>query len=111
MIQKNLIWLANAKQRVSTFPRAVRETIGHQLWLVQNGIHPTDSKVMSTVGTGVLELRVHHFNEYRVIYIAKFMEAVYVIHAFVKKTQSTSNRDVRIAATRYRQLISNRETT
>lgn len=60
---------------------------------------------MPTVGHGVREIRVHTENEYRVFYVAKFAEAVYVLHAFVKKTQQTAKRDIDLAAERYRRLL------
>lgn len=60
---------------------------------------------MPTVGSGVKEIRVHDRNEYRVMYIAKFTEAVYVLHAFVKKTPQTSKADIELARTRLKQLM------
>ncbi|MDO8369652.1 MAG: type II toxin-antitoxin system RelE/ParE family toxin [Candidatus Nitrotoga sp.] len=57
-----------------------------------------------TVGPGVAEIRIHAENEYRIIYIAKFEEAVYVLHGFTKKTQQTSKRDIDLAAKHYREL-------
>lgn len=57
------------------------------------------------LATGVREIRVHAENEYRVFYVAKFAEAVYVLHAFVKKTQQTAKRDIDLAAERYRRLL------
>ncbi len=59
---------------------------------------------MATVGLGAIELRIHGQVEHRVIYLAKFETAVYVLHAFVKKTQRTSPRDLELATTRYRMM-------
>jgi phage-related protein len=59
---------------------------------------------MISVGPGVAEIRIHAENEYRIIFIAKFEEAVYVLHGFIKKTQQTSKRDIDLAAKRYREL-------
>lgn len=59
---------------------------------------------MSTIGPGVREIRIHVDGEFRVIYIAKFEEAIYVLHAFQKKTQKTSKKDIDIAKTRLREL-------
>jgi len=56
---------------------------------------------MSAVGSGVKEIRIHEENEYRVLYVAKFEESVYVLHAFVKKTQQTLKRDISLAKQRY----------
>lgn len=107
-MSKPLIWLGNAKEVVSGFPNRVRVDIGHQLWLVQEGEPPDDWKPVTSVGAGVVELRVHHDNEYRVMYVAKFAEAVYVIHAFVKKTQRTSQKDLELAEQRYKELVASR---
>ena len=63
---------------------------------------------MSTVGSGVKEIRVHDDTEYRVMYVAKFEEAVYVLHAFVKKTQRTSKQDLEIAGDRFSDLVEER---
>lgn len=63
---------------------------------------------MPSIGAGASEIRVHAENEYRVIYVAKFEEAVYVLHAFAKKTRATSLRDVRVAQQRYREMVAQR---
>ncbi len=59
---------------------------------------------MLNVGAAAYEIRVHVFGEWRVIYVAKFADAVYVLHAFQKKTQQTRKEDIELAATRYKQL-------
>lgn len=63
---------------------------------------------MSTIGPGVRELRVHTALEHRVCYIAKFAEAIYVLHAFEKRTKKTSQRDLDLARQRYQALIAQR---
>lgn len=63
---------------------------------------------MPSIGPGVKEIRVHAENEYRVLYMAKFDEAVYVLHAFVKKKQQTARQDVELASNRYRALVRKR---
>jgi len=61
---------------------------------------------MKTVGPGVREIRVREASgAYRVIYIATLEDAVYVLHAFRKKTRATSKRDLDLAATRFRELM------
>ena len=106
---KPITWLGNAKEIVSNFPGDVRTDIGHQLWLVQEGEPPSDWKPMATAGAGVIELRLHHDNEYRVLYVAKFVEAIYVIHAFAKKTERTSPKDIKLAEQRYKELLASRK--
>jgi phage-related protein len=108
-MSKELIWLGDAREVVRDFPKAVREDVGHQLWSVQEGDEPDDWKPMPTVGAGVTELRIHHESEYRVLYVAKFAEGVYVLHAFVKKTQRTARKDLRLAEQRYKDLVGSRK--
>lgn len=65
---------------------------------------PSDFKPMLAVGSGAYEIRIHVLGEWRVIYVAKFDDAVYVPHAFHKKTQKTRKEDIELAARRYKQL-------
>jgi len=65
---------------------------------------PSDWKPMSSIGQGVKEIRIHIEGEFRVIYIAKYKEGIYILHAFQKKTQKTPKRDIDIAKTRFREL-------
>lgn len=60
---------------------------------------------MTTIGSGVREIRVHTETEHRVCYVARFAEGVYVLHVFEKRTQKTAARDVELARTRYRELL------
>ena len=71
---------------------------------IQRGLMPSDFKPLITVGTGAYEIRIHVLGEWRVVYVAKFDDAVYVLHAFQKKTQKTSKKDIELAAKRYQQL-------
>ena len=73
--------------------------------LIQLGLDPLDWKAMETVGAGVKEIRIRMETAYRVLYVAKFSEAVYVLHAFVKKTPKTSKKDIDLATERYKALI------
>lgn len=85
---------------------AVRREAGYQLDQVQNGQEPDDWKPMNTVGQGVKEIRIRDaVGAFRVIYVAKFADAVYVLHCFQKKTEKTSKPDVDLAAKRYRDLL------
>lgn len=71
-------------------------------------MEPFDWKPMSTIGPGVREIRVHTALEHRVCYIAKFGEAIYVLHAFEKRTRKTSQRDLDLARQRYQMFIAQR---
>lgn len=88
------------------FPEDARREVGIQLDRLQRGIDPDDWKPMKTVGHGVREIRVREASgAYRVIYFATFENAVYVLHAFQKKTQATSKRDLDLATTRFKELM------
>ena len=63
---------------------------------------------MASIGVGVQEIRVHTETEHRVCYVARFLEAIYVLHAFEKRTRKTSRADLELARTRYRELLGHR---
>ena len=81
---------------------------GHELELVQAGREPKDWKPMPSVGLGVSEIRVRVGAAFRVIYMAKFAEAVYVLHAFQKQSQKTARADIELAKRRFRAVIEER---
>jgi phage-related protein len=88
------------------FPKTARQEAGYQIDRVQHGEEPSDWKTMKTVGPGVQEIRVRDEGDaYRVIYIAKLENAVYVLHCFQKKTRKTRQADLDLAARRYRELM------
>jgi phage-related protein len=89
---------------VRDFPPDARRAAGYELRRVQRGQSPTDWKPMSGVGLGVNEIRIHMGTEYRVLYVAKFEEAVYVLHAFEKKSRQTRDSDLALARERLKQV-------
>ena len=97
--------MASSRSDVRAFPRDARRLAGFQLRRVQRGLEPFDWKPMPAVGPGVREIRVHTALEHRVLYIAKFAEAVYVLHAFEKRTRKTPQRDVSLARQRFHELL------
>lgn len=91
------------------FPLDARQDVGYQLSQVQQGEQPDDFKPLPIVGPGVQELRVwSEQGTFRVVYLARLPEAVYVLHAFQKKTQTTPKADIDLAARRYRDLMKGR---
>lgn len=88
------------------FPLAARREAGYQLDRVQNGQEPNDWKPMNSVGQGVQEIRIRDASgAFRVLYVARFADTVYVLHCFQKKTEKTSKADVDLAARRYRDVL------
>jgi len=103
---KNLKFIGRSIEDLRDFSKTVRQEIGTQLRQLQRGIEPNDWKPMPTIGSGVREIRVRdESGAYRVIYVAKFTDAIYVLHVFQKKTQKTEKRDLDLAAKRYRELL------
>ncbi|MCC8994899.1 MAG: type II toxin-antitoxin system RelE/ParE family toxin [Candidatus Contendobacter sp.] len=101
---KSLIFVGSSLDDLRDFPPEARRVVGHELNLVQHDLEPSDWKPMPDVGLGVREVRVHVLGEWRVLYVAKFAEAVYVLHAFQKKRRQTARSDLELAARRYRTL-------
>jgi phage-related protein len=101
---KTLQWIGTSRDDVSDFPAEARREVGFELFAVQSGHMPSDFKPMPQVGKGAYEIRIHVFGEWRVIYVARMADVVYVLHAFQKKTQKTRKEDLELAARRYRQI-------
>ena len=101
MPDKSIIWLGSSRRDLRAFPALARRLAGFQLRRVQQGLDPDDWKPMQTVGPGVREIRIHVAGAHRVFYLATRAEAIYVLHAFEKKTQKTSAQDLRIGRERF----------
>src|ERR1700694_1667784 len=102
---KPLEWLGSSRDAIRRFPTNARRRAGHELRRVQSGSQPSDWKPMSSIGPGVQEIRIHSGLEHRVFYVARFEEAVYVLHACEKKTRKTSKYDLELARSRFRELL------
>ena len=106
---KEIRWVGSSYDDLVAFPKAPRKEAGFQLGKVQAGLDPTDWKPFDEVGAGAREIRISDAKGiFRVMYVAKFEEAVYVLHCFQKKSQATSKQDKDIAAARYRAVRSAR---
>ena len=105
MLMKDIIFLGDSLQNIRSFPEDARQDTGRQLLLVQRGDEPHDWKTIKSVGRGAKEVRVRApGGAYRTIYIATMPDAVYVLHAFQKKTQKTRKQDIDLAAKRLADL-------
>lgn len=101
---KPLCFVGTSRDDLSVFPAAARNRAGHELFMVQCNRPPADWKPMSGIGPGACEIRIRvAAGAYRVIYVARFEEAVHVLHAFQKKTRKTSKSDLELARQRYRE--------
>ena len=103
---KPVTFLGDSLDKVRAFPAGARPEACFQIDRVQRGLDPDNWKPMKTVGPGVREIRIRDAaGAFRVIYIATFAEAIFVLHAFQKTSQATSKRDLGLAETRLKELM------
>ena len=98
---KPLKFIGSSDDDLAAFPREVKHVAGYQLFRVQTSLMPSDWKPMLNVGASAYEIRVHALGEWRVIYVAKFSDRVYVLHASKKKTQQIRKEYIELATVRY----------
>ena len=101
---KSLRFVGTSLSDLGDFPVDARRLGGFELWQVQKGLMPSDFKPMLNVGPGAYEIRIRVAGEWRVIYVARFADSVYVLHAFRKKARKTRKEDIEVASRRYRQI-------
>ncbi len=110
--EKPIQWIGSSYRDLCSFPREARRQAGYNLGLVKHGLMPADFKPFDEVGPGTYEIRISTEEggkvQHRVFYVAKFPEAVYVLHAFQKKTRETSEHDKRVGRARYREMLQDR---
>lgn len=100
-MMKAIEFLGDSLAAIRSFPTSARREAGFQLGQVQAGSEPDDWKPMTSVGSGVREIRIRDSaGAFRVLYVATFVDAIYVLHAFQKKSQATPKRDIDLARTR-----------
>jgi len=88
-VPKPVVWVGSSKDDISALPGPVKASLGHRLRQVQDGETPLDMKPLAQFGTGVFELRESFDkNAYRLVYVVNLERAVYVLHAFMKKSKS-----------------------
>lgn len=103
---KTVVFRGSSLDDLRSFPASAMREAGYQIDRIQNGLLPDDFKPMTSVGSAVAEIRIwDEAGTFRVIYIAKFENAIYVLHCFQKKSQKTSKKDIDLAAKRYKDLI------
>lgn len=105
MATKPVVWVGSSLRDIRRFPPDARRRAGYEIHQVQLGLEPSDWKPMPSVGSGVKEIRVHTDVEHRVFYVASFAEAVYVLHAFLKKSRKTPRGDIETAKRRLRDVV------
>ncbi|WP_257274215.1 MULTISPECIES: type II toxin-antitoxin system RelE/ParE family toxin [unclassified Endozoicomonas] len=107
--EKPIFWMGSSLEDLLEFPDLAKREAGYQLSRIQHDLDPEHWKDFKTVGAGVREIIIsEEGGAFRVMYLAKFEEAVYVLHSFQKKTQQTSQHDKQVAARRYKQVPAER---
>lgn len=101
---KPLRFIGSSLDDLKSFPAEARREAGFELDATQRGLMPSDFKPMLNVGSVAYEIRLHVLGEWRIIYVAKMHDAIYVLHAFQKKTQKTKSKDIELAASRYKRI-------
>ena len=104
-LDKPLRWVGSSHADLRAFPEVARRRAGYQLRRVQEGLAPDDWRPMPSVGPGVAEIRIHADGEHRVLYLARFEEAIYVLHAFVKHSRRTRSLDLELGRKRLSDVI------
>ena len=108
--RKEIRWIGSSYDDLLEFSAEIKKKAGFQLGRVQAGLDPDDWKPFDDAGAGLKEIRIKDSQGiFRVMYVAKFEEAVYVLHCFQKKTEATSKSDKNIAEARYRAVVISRK--
>ncbi len=107
MEPKPLKFVGSSLDDLRDFPEEARRAAGFELRAVQSGFDPRDWRAMPSIGSGVREIRVRVLGEWRVIYVAKMADAIYVLHAFQKKSQKTNKNDIELARKRLKEIGGN----
>ena len=101
---KPVVFVGSSLNDLRDFAPLARQMAGFQIDRVQNGLMPEDSKPMPNVGQGVYEIRVNVQGAWRVLYISRLEDAIYVLHCFQKKTLKTRKEDIDLAQKRYKEI-------
>ena len=106
---KEIVWQGDSRKVTHGFPKGARNALGKELTRVQLGLQPRDGKWLTEIGPGVQEIRVAYSKEaYRVIYVARLANRIYVLHAFHKKAKkgiATPKEELDLATKRYKDLV------
>jgi len=105
-MMKPVQFCGNSLDDLRAFPATARREAGYQIDRVAHGLMPEDFKPLPSIGSAVAEIRVwDEAGTFRMIYVAKFAQAVFVLHCFQKKSQQTAKRDINLATRRYKELV------
>ena len=107
MSTKDVIWLGDSRKILVGFPDKIREDLGWNLWQLQKGQQPANSRPMTSIAAGVFELKVSDQDSwFRVLYYIRVRNKIVVLHSFAKKSRKTDRRDLDLATQRLKKLLS-----
>jgi len=101
---KELKFVGLSLDDLRNFPEEARRVAGFEPRAVQNGLEPRDWKPMKSVGSGVKEIRIHVLGEWRIVYVAKLADAIFVLHAFQKRSRKTNKNDIELVRKRFKEI-------
>ena len=103
----SVVWEGNCLEVLRTFPNHIKRGLGREIQRLQEGEKPLNSRPMKSIGQGVFELRqMDEKGWYRLIYLKKVGDRLFILHSFVKKSAKTSQKDLKIAKNRLKQVHS-----
>lgn len=98
-----IAWEGDSREVLQSFPGEVRQNLGFQLWQLQQGERPADYRPLPSIGSGVFELRDQDERAwYRVVYLSRINDVIYVLHCFEKKSREMPRRDFETAKRRFK---------
>src|SRR5882757_5957494 len=97
-----IAWEGDSREVLQSFPDGVKQNLGFELWLLQQGERPRDYRPLPSIGTGVFELRDQDERGwYRVVYLSRIDDVIYVLHCFEKKSREMPTRDFQKSKQRF----------
>jgi phage-related protein len=89
-----VVWEGDSRETLISFPEGVKQNLGFQLWQLQQGERPSDYRPVTSIGAGVFELRDQDERAwYRVVYLSRINDVIYVLHCFEKKSREMPKKD------------------
>ena len=99
-------WEGDSLDVLRSFPKAVREDLGYDLRRLQNGEQPLNSRPMKSIGKRVYELKQQdNRGWYRMIYLSKVGDTIFILHCFRKQSRKTSQKDLNVAKERLKNVL------
>jgi phage-related protein len=100
-------WEGDSRAVLQSFPEDVRQNFGFELWQLQQGERPSNYRPLPSIGTGVFELRDRDERAwYRVVYLSRIDDVIYVLHCFEKKSREMPRKDFEKAKQRLKAVRS-----